>query len=169
LSIKTIAFLLFAFVSFSFSGAVHHPVFVSVTEIEYNEADKSLEVVCKIFTNDFENTLRKGYPKQKIDLLAAAQKKQMEKTVADYLSKHLKIAVDGKSKSMEFLGFEQQEESIASYLQIGGVERFKNITVKDDILYEFKAEQISLIHITVMGKRKSTKLNNPDAVAVFEY
>ena len=157
------------FVLFGFTGASHHPIFVSVTEIDYNVNDKTLEVVCKIFTNDFENTLRKGYPKQKIDLLAAAQKKQMEKTVADYLSKHLKISVDGKSKSMEFLGFEQQEESIASYLQIGGVERFKNITVKNDILYEYKAEQISLIHITVMGKRKSTKLNNPDAVAVFEY
>jgi hypothetical protein len=70
---------------------------------------------------------------------------------------------------MEWLGYEQQEESIASYLQVNGVEAFKKIAVKDDILYEFKTEQISLIHLTVNGKRKSTKLNNPDSVASFEY
>jgi len=160
---------LLLFVLFGFTGASHHPIFVSVTEIDYNGNDKTLEVVCRIFTNDFENTLRKTSPKQKIDLLAVEQKKQMEKTVAEYLSKHLKIAVDGKWKPMEFLGYEQQEESIASYLQVNGIDRFKNITVKDDLLFEYKAEQISLIHVTVMGKRKSTKLNNPDAIAVFEY
>jgi hypothetical protein len=169
LKIKASLALLFLFLSLSFTGVKNHPVYVSVTEIEFNPADKSLEIICRVFTNDFEATLKKETPGSKIDLLASDQKKKMEQIVAAYLFKHLKIAVDGKWRQMEWVGYEQQEESIASYLQVTGVEGFKKITVKDDILYEYKKEQISLIHLTVKGKRKSTKLNNPDSVASFEY
>ena len=38
-----------------------HPIFVSVTEIEHNAKDKTLEISCKIFTDDFEKTLRLTY------------------------------------------------------------------------------------------------------------
>ncbi len=169
MKIKASLALLFLFLSLSFTGVKNHPVYVSVTEIEFNPADKSLEIICRVFTNDFEATLKKETPGSKIDLLASDQKKKMEQIVAAYLFKHLKIAVDGKWRQMEWVGYEQQEESIASYLQVTGVEGFKKITVKDDILYEYKKEQISLIHLTVKGKRKSTKLNNPDSVASFEY
>ena len=169
MKIKASLALLFLFLSLSFTGVKNHPVYVSVTEIEFNPADKSLEIICRVFTNDFEATLKKETPESKIDLLASDQKKKMEQIVATYLSKHLKIAVDGKWRQMEWVGYEQQEESIASYLQVTGVEGFKKITIKDDILYEYKKEQISLIHLTVKGKRKSTKLNNPDSVASFEY
>lgn len=169
MKIKASLALLFLFLSLSFTGVKNHPVYVSVTEIEFNPADKSLEIICRVFTNDFEATLKKETPGSKIDLLASDQKKKMEQIVAAYLFKHLKIAVDGKWRQMEWVGYEQQEESIASYFQVTGVEGFKKITIKDDILYEYKNEQISLIHITVKGKRKSTKLNNPDSVASFEY
>ena len=169
MKIKASLALLFLFLSLSFTGVKNHPVYVSVTEIEFNPADKSLEIICRVFTNDFEATLKKETPGSKIDLLASDQKKKMEQVVATYLSKHLKIAIDGKWRQMEWVGYEQQEESIASYLQVTGVEGFKKITIKDDILYEYKNEQISLIHLTVKGKRKSTKLNNPDSVAFFEY
>ncbi len=169
MKIKASLALLFLFLSLSFTEVKNHPVYVSVTEIEFNPADKSLEIICRVFTNDFEATLKKETAGSKIDLLASDQKKKMEQIVAAYLFKHLKIAVDGKWRQMEWVGYEQQEESIASYLQVTGVEGFKKITIKDDILYEYKKEQISLIHLTVKGKRKSTKLNNPDSVASFEY
>jgi hypothetical protein len=41
--------------------------------------------------------------------------------------------------------------------------------VRDNILYEYKKEQMSLLHVTVMGKRNSTKLLNPEELAVFNF
>jgi hypothetical protein len=38
-----------------------HPYYISVVEINHNATDKSLEISCKIFTNDFETTLEKNY------------------------------------------------------------------------------------------------------------
>ena len=38
-----------------------HPYYISVVEINHNPTDKTLEISCKIFTNDFEATLEKNY------------------------------------------------------------------------------------------------------------
>ena len=44
--------------------SAHHPIFVSVTQIDHNATDKTLEISCKIFTDDFEQTLRQQNKEQ---------------------------------------------------------------------------------------------------------
>ena len=146
------------------SSGEMHPIYVSVIEIEHNAKDKTLEISCKIFTDDFEKTLRQVY-KTHFDLLKPADKEAMNKLVNGYVQKHLQINVDGKDVQLKFLGYEQVEEGIYSYYQADNINTVKNITVTDDILYEYKDQQMSLIHVTVNAVRKSTKLNNPDTKA----
>lgn len=145
-----------------------HPLFISVTEIEHNAKDKTLEISCKIFTDDFEKTLRKAYNVH-VDLLDAKQKDAMNKLVNDYVQKHLTISLEGKFATMRFLGYEQIEEGIYSYYQVDNVAAVKNISITDNILYEYKSEQMGLVHVIVNGNRKSTKLNNPDDKASFVF
>lgn len=147
---------------FVFTDASKHPIYVSVTEMQHNAKDKTLEISCKIFTSDFE-TILKSKSKSKINLLQPTDKKLMESLVDQYIQQHLKIKVDDQTKKMEFLGYEQNEDAIQSYFEIGDVATIKKIDVQDDILYEYKSEQISIIHIVVNGNRKSTKLVNPDS------
>jgi hypothetical protein len=123
---------------------------------------------CRIFTDDFEKTLR-GTTRQKVDLINPADKKAMEQLVNQYIQKHLSIKVNGKPVSLNFVGYEQVEESIQSYYQVNGVSGVKNIMLEDDILYEYKSEQMSIIHITVNGNRKSTRLTNPDKKTTIEF
>lgn len=145
-----------------------HPLYISVTEIEHNTREKTLEVSCKIFTDDFEKTLRQNYM-GKVDLLQPADKAAMNKLVSDYVKTHLSISVDGKAVTMEFIGYEQQEEGIQSYYQVTNIPSLKRIDVSDTILYEYKKEQMSIVHVIVNGNRKSLRLNNPDSKAVFEF
>ncbi|MBL0181811.1 MAG: hypothetical protein IPP96_05730 [Chitinophagaceae bacterium] len=145
-----------------------HPIFVSVTEIEHNAKDKTLEISCKIFTDDFEKTLRQQYNTH-IDLLNPKEKAAMEKLVSDYVLKHLTVKADGKLTTLQYLGYEQQEEGIESYYQVNNIPSVKKIEVTDNILFEYKKEQISIIHVIVNGNRKSTKLVNPDEKASFEF
>ena len=146
---------------FLFSGAALHPVYVSVTEIEHNAKENSLEISCKIFTSDLEAVLRKSN-KIKVDLLAPSDKKAMENLVSNYIQQHLKISVNEKPLQLSFVGYEQNEETIQSYFQIDEVKSIKSMEVQDYILYEYKSEQMSIIHVIVDGKRRSMKLNNPD-------
>jgi hypothetical protein len=146
---------------FIFSGAIIHPVYVSVTEIEHNAKENTLEISCKIFTGDLESVLRKNN-KIKVDLLAPRDKKSMDALVSNYILQHLKISVNEKPVQLSFIGYEQNEETIQSYFQVDDVKNIKSMEIQDDILYEYKSEQISIIHVIVNGIRKSTKLNNPE-------
>jgi uncharacterized membrane protein len=153
---------------FFFTGFLdsHHPIFVSVTEIEHNAAEKTLEISCKIFTDDFETTLRKKY-NGRIDLLDAKVRTSMNPIVNDYIQKHLKLVVNGKPVELQFLGFEQEEEGIVSFFEVKNIIEVKKVEVINDLLYEYKPQQMEIMHITVKGERKSSRLNNPDSKAEF--
>lgn len=145
-----------------------HPFFVSVTEIEHNAKDKTLEISCKIFTDDFEKTLRTAY-KTHVDLYNAAEKTAMDKLVKDYVTKHLSISVDGKIQTLQYKGYEHLEEAIYSYYLVENVNTVKKIDIANTILYDYKEEQMSIIHVTVGGKRQSTKLVNPEERTEFSF
>jgi 16S rRNA G966 N2-methylase RsmD len=159
---------LIVFFLIGFTGGNHHPIFVSVTQIEHNAASKTLEISCKIFTDDFEQALRQQN-KTKVDLLDPAYKKAMNILVNNYIQKHLQLKVDEKNVAMEFLGFEQQEEGIISYLQVNDIITVKKVAVTDNILYETKPQQMEIIHVTANGNRKSSRLNNPEDKVSFEF
>jgi hypothetical protein len=156
--------LIASLICISFSSAVLHPIFVSVTEIEHNPTDKTLEVSCKIFTDDFEKVLRTAY-KTNVDLINPTNRPAMDKLVSDYVQQHLKLTVDGKAINMKYLGYEIIEEGVYSYYEAAGISQVKNISIFNNLLYEHTPEQMGLMHITVSGNRKSTKLNNPESRA----
>ncbi len=145
-----------------------HPLFVSVTEIELNAKDKTLEISCKIFTDDFEKALRQNY-KTTVDLLKPANKAAMNKLVSDYVQKHLSVLVDGKKTVLQFLSYQQQDAGTISYYQVNNITAVNKIDIIDNILYDYKKDQIGIVHVTVDGNRKSTKLNNPNCFASFEF
>ena len=160
--------LLIPFSLILLTSATWHPIFMSVTEIEHNQKTKSLEISCKIFTDDFEKTLRTAY-KTHVDLLDSKQKQSMDRLVNDYVQKHLKIAVNGKAASMKYVGFENIDEGIYCYFEVTDVSKVTKINVTDNVLFEYKDEQINIIHAIVNGTRKSTKLNNPQDKAEFNF
>ncbi len=148
--------------------AGNHPFYVSVTQIEENSKEKIGEISCRIFADDFEKTLRMHY-KEPIDLLNPSDKKAMNRIVNDYVGKHLKISIDGKVQPLQFIGFEKNEEAIECYFQINDFSVNKNISVFNDLLFEYKREQTNIVHVTVKGKRKSRQLANPEASVSFDF
>lgn len=150
------------FICLVFTGAGRHPIFVSVVEIEHNAKENSLEVSCKLFTDDFEKTLRLDY-KTHVDLLNPGNRAAMDKLVADYVQKHMQITADGKRVQLKYLGYEQIEEGIYSYYEAANVPAPKKIQIFNNLLYSYHEQQMGLMHVTVNGTRKSTKLNNPES------
>jgi len=148
--------------------ADNHPIFVSVTEIEHNATKKTLEISCKIFTDDFERTLRQAY-KTHVDLLDEKYKPAMNKLVSDYVQKHLQLKVDGKPVALQFIGYEQEEEGIISFYQVNNVPSVKKLDITNNILFEYKKEQMGIVHITVNGKQQSIKLLNPQEKQSIEF
>jgi len=146
-----------------------HPLFVSVTEMNHNAADKDLEISCKIFTDDFEKTLSNLYH-TKVDLTAPANKNDANKMVSEYIKTHLQLKLDNKAVTLNFVGFEKENDAVWSYFEVDNVSATpKKIDVVNSILYESYDKQMNLMHVTVGGKRQSNRLNYPDKEASFQF
>ncbi|MFT3824526.1 MAG: hypothetical protein QM731_11420 [Chitinophagaceae bacterium] len=146
-----------------------HPLYISVTEMNHNAKDKTLEISCKIFTDDFEKTLTGQYH-QKIDFFNPQNKAEIDKEITDYIKKRLVINLDGKPVILEYVGFEHENDAVWSYFQVSNVAAVpKKVTINNSLLYEVYEKQINLMHVTVGGNRKSTRLNNPDKDVTLEF
>ena len=145
-----------------------HPFHVSTTEINHNPTDKTLEISCKIFIDDFENCLTKQYH-TKVDLSSASVKTAMDTLVKKYLNSHLQIKADDKAGQMNYLGFEKEDDAVDVYLEVDNVASVKKVDVNDSILHDMFDDQISIIHVIVGGNRKSTKLDYPNKTASFSF
>jgi hypothetical protein len=145
-----------------------HPFYISFTEVNYNATEKSLEVSCKLFADDFEQTLEAAN-KAKLDIASAKDKPQFDRFIPGYFSKHLSLTADGKPVSLRYVGFEKEAESVYCYFEITGVSSVKRMDFANTLLYDFSKEQINILHATVNGKRKSGKVGYPEGKVSFQF
>ena len=146
---------------FSVKAGIKHPLHVSTTEVNFNAKDKTLEISCRIFSDDFESILSKLY-KQKTDLSNANMKVAMDELVKKYLLSHLQIKANGKAATMNYIGFEIDHEATNIYLEIEKIPSVKSVEVNDTILYDLFDDQMSIVHIVKGTTRKSTKILYPE-------
>jgi len=145
-----------------------HPFYVSVVEINHNTSESSLEISCKMFADDFENTLKNQF-KTNIDLTHPKDSKLLDRQVFEYLQKNLQVNINGKSAPYAFVGFEKESEAAWCYLEVKQVPSVKNLELTNTLLYESYPSQISIMHVLVKGSRKTTRLTNPENKANFSF
>ncbi len=72
--------------------------------------------------------------------------------------------------TLEFVGFEKENDAVWSYFEVKHISTApKKIEVVNSILYESYDKQMNLMHVSVGGNRKSTRLNYPDKEATFQF
>jgi hypothetical protein len=145
-----------------------HPFHVSTTEINHNATEKTLEITCRIFTDDFESALAKQY-NTKADFSNAALKKNMDSLAKKYILLHLQLKAEGKAVMMSYLGFEKENEATYVYFQADNVPTAKKIEAVNSILHNVYDDQINIMHVIVGGNRKSSKLDYPTTQAAFTF
>ncbi|QPH38155.1 DUF6702 family protein [Pedobacter endophyticus] len=153
--------IIIAFVFFGGISAGKHPLHVSTTEVNFNARDKTLEVSCRIFSDDFEAVLSKTY-KQKTDLSNLAMKAAMDELVKRYLITHLQVMANGQPTKMNYLGFEIDHEATNIYLEVEKIPSLKSLKVTNTILYDMFDDQMSIVHLVKGNVRKSAKILYPD-------
>lgn len=144
-----------------------HPFYLSVTELHYDKAERRIQVSCKIFTDDFENALRKN-TSSVVDLLNPKDQSKMDALVSDYISRNLRIVADGKIIVCKFLGYEKEEEAIWSYFESETLAQPRQLEVYNSILYDYKTEQINIVQVSGMGRKQSSKTAWPEKKMSFD-
>ncbi len=135
-----------------------HPMHVSVTEIQYNEKNKSFEIISRIFIDDLELSIRNKTKDESLDLLKPAGGQTTDQLVSAYLREKFNIRLDGKLVKVNYIAHEIEDAAMICYLEIEGVKKVKTVEVTNSVIQETHSDQSNLVHVTYLGPIKSLRL-----------
>ncbi|MBQ0736128.1 DUF6702 family protein [Aquimarina celericrescens] len=148
---KVIFFLLITFTLSSFTA---HKFYVSVTQIEYNKEQESLQIITRVFIDDIENVLKERY-NDAILLDVKGDDLKINEYFKKYFTQKLKIKVNDKEVSFTFLGKEYEDDLVVCYLEIENIPSLETIEITNEILMDLFEEQQNIVHVKKENQRKS--------------
>ncbi len=157
---KLLFFFSVLFIFFSFTGA-KHPYHVGSVEINYNQKSKTFEITGRFFLDDMENGLNTKYGKS-LHFNDPKFKSQLNESLKNYASEYFKLKANNKFLNVNYVGYEEDHESVNVYLESEKIEAPKKVEAAVSFLYNLFDDQINIVHIIVNGERKSEKLTYPN-------
>ncbi len=146
-----------------------HPIHISVTEINFSEKDKALQVTSRIFIDDLELAIRAQRNEPELDLIEPKNGLNTENMVKEYVTRHVFVKLDGKLQKLNFLGMEREDPALICYIEIENVKKLKTIEVRNDIIMEIHDDQSSIVHVTYKGPVKSMRLMRATPVGTITF
>ena len=132
--------------------SVAHKYYVSVTQIEYVETSKTLQVIARIDAEDLELILQERYDKS-IQLTGLNEKPSVDDFIEKYLNKKLNIKINDKNLNFEFVGKKYDNDQVVCYLEANNIDNVKNIEVTNTVLFDKFTEQKNVIKIIINSER----------------
>ncbi|MCS3871420.1 hypothetical protein J3D55_004336 [Chryseobacterium ginsenosidimutans] len=157
---KALFFFSVLLILFSFTKE-KHPYHVGSVEINYSQKSKTFEVTGRFFLDDLESGLNKKYGKP-LHFNDVNYKSQLNEAIKNYCSEYFKLKANNKSLNVNFVGYEEDHESVNVYLESEKIESPKKVEAAVSFLYNFFDDQLNIVHIIVNGERKSEKLTYPN-------
>ena len=150
--------LLNLFLILSFTA---HEFHISKCQIDYAEAEQSLQLTMHIFIDDLEEALRQRGK----DQLFICTKKEAEDTdqyIIDYLQDKIQMKVNGELQSLRFVGKEISDDLAAvwCYFEVPGIQQLSNLEISNKLLQEVFEDQKNIVSIIGPKKKKAYFLFN---------
>ncbi|WP_108867105.1 DUF6702 family protein [Aquimarina aquimarini] len=160
-------FLFIGLISLS-SFAVVHKFYVSVTQVEYDKQEQSLQIVSRIFIDDIQELLRERYS-DSISLDKDGESKDVDKYLSMYFDQKLTFQVNGKETSFVFIGKEYEDDLIICYLEIENITSLEAIKITNQILMDVFEEQQNIVHVKKENERKSLILEKEKSSGLLKF
>jgi len=137
------------------SGA--HEFYLSVTEIEYNNEKQSLQIITRVFVDDFQDVLNERYDAN-LQLSEEAEEGAVAENISKYLKQKLRLQVNGEELQLNYLGKEYDADQLVLYIEVENLSSFNKIQVTNEILTDLFDDQKNVVHVKVNDKTKSLLL-----------
>ncbi|HRI27558.1 MAG TPA: hypothetical protein PK239_11370 [Chitinophagales bacterium] len=135
-----------------FLGASAHQFYVSMMQVDYNPHTQSLEISCKIFTDDLDLALQKQGGTTYY-LGTDREKAQTAEALEQYLKSSIFMEVNDKPVNWVYVGKEQSADATWIYMEVKGVKTPQTIKLTNRLLTEIYEAQTNIVHFSV-GKTK---------------
>lgn len=134
-----------------------HKYYLSLTQIEYNEKSRSLQITMNVFIDDFELTMNNTFDKQ-FNLNTEDELVDSETYFHNYLKEHFKVKLGGQSVNFNYIGRKYEGDVVFFYLEFEDVANVKSIEIENTVLFEYFDDQKNLIKLKIKGEFDSLLL-----------
>ena len=161
--------LSFLVILFSFLTAFTlHKFYVGVFQIDYFKEKKAVQITARLFIDDLEKALYKKHNKH-IYITTKDEIAEANTLIANYLSEKLKIKINNKSQSLQFLSKEQEDNIVICYLKIPFKDNLKDLEITNAVLSDIFNEQQNLVHLNINGNKKTLLFTNTETNQKLKY
>jgi hypothetical protein len=160
-----ILFLLIASPGFAKHSPVPHKFYMSVTDMEYNEESKSLEIIIQFFTDDLEKALEQG--RERVFLGTEKETEEVNLLIEKYLNRHFRLQRKNSPIPYTFLGKEASIDYTWVYLEVENFDATKDFVLENNLLTELFEEQSNQVNYLKDGLSRSITLHKDESTAVF--
>ena len=151
-----------------FSSFCMHKYYLSVTDLKYNEEEKSIQMITRLFYDDLEEVLQERYD-ETILVDKTADQDKLDRYIARYVKAKLEIKVNGTLQEINYLGKEYEDDYIVCYLEVIDIESINELEIQSTLLMDLFTEQKNMVHTDILGKKKSLLLQDGNAKALLKF
>lgn len=134
-----------------------HKYYVSITQIEFVKEQQSVQIISRIFIDDFESVLRKRYDKS-ITLDRGDDETQIDDYIKKYLLTKIEISINNKEVIPNFIGKKYDDGIMHCYLEIENVKSISTFHIKNKVLFDMFEDQKNVIRTNINNKNKTVVL-----------
>ncbi len=165
---KSIKFLFFVVLIPLFAFTTVHKFYVSVTQVEYVKEKQSVQIITRIFIDDFEELLRKRYD-ENITLNVSKDESSIDAYIQKYLNTKIQIEINGNYKELTFLGKEYEDDIVYCYLEITDIENIESFKITNQLLFDLFEEQQNIVKTNINSRSKSFMLTPNNDFGVLNF
>ena len=165
---RPVKLLIILFVLPLFAFTAVHKYYISVTQINYIEESKAVQITSRIFIDDFESLLRERYD-ENITLAGDDELETANTYIEKYLTEKLEIIINSKKAKLSFIGKEYDVDIMKCYLEIEGVNSIESIEIKNKVLFDLYSDQQNIVKTKINSKQKSFILISQKDKAVLNF
>ena len=125
------------------SAFTFHKFYVGVFQIDYFKEKKAVQITTRLFIDDLEKALHKKHNRH-FYITTKDEVADANTYIAKYLEEKLKIKINNKIQTIQFLTKEQEENIVICYLKINFKDNIKDLDITNNVLSDIFSEQQNL-------------------------
>ncbi len=137
-----------------FTSVALHKYYVSITEIEYVKEKKSVQIITRIFIDDFERLLRERYD-DAIRLDSGKDEKEIDKVINKYILSKMPITINDVLKTPIYIGKEYDDDILYIYYEIENISEIKTFHIENKTLFDLFEDQKNIVRTKINGRNKT--------------
>ena len=153
---------------FVLTAAKMHKFYVSVTEVNFVQSKKEIQITSRFFIDDLNNSLEKKY-KTKFYLGSVKESEEQVTLLKKYFTDNFSIKVNTKPKEMIFLTKEIEDDVLVCYFKSKDVSKINSLELKNSLFFDFISEQQHIIHTQVGLIKRSILLTIDNPTELLKY